>query len=136
MAGLPSSHLHKVIYTRWCINTIDLLTMNIVLFETFRGEINKYIKGSASSWLLVIMQILCVFYEITRYKLRFHIQQYPPAPLACTTLSGIRSLSKRAMLSTNITSCRSMGPLEPAVRLDVMSSTGAPNWVCMNELPF
>ena len=64
------------------------------------------------------------------------MHQFPPAPLACTTLSGIRSLSKCAKFSTNITSCRSMGPLGPTVRLDVRSGTGAPNWVLMIVLPF
>ena len=64
------------------------------------------------------------------------MQQSPPAPLACTTLSGIRSLSKFAITSRNITSCTSMGPLEPTVRLDVTSGTGTPNWVFMIVLPF
>ena len=64
------------------------------------------------------------------------MQQSPPAPLACATLSGIRSLAKLAKFSTSITSCRSMGPLGPTVRLDVSSGTGAPNSVCMNFLPF
>ena len=64
------------------------------------------------------------------------MRQSPPAPLAGTTLSGIRSLSKRASASSNNTSCRSVGPLGPTVRLDVTSVTGAPNWVCMIVLPF
>lgn len=51
---------------------------------------------------------------------------HSPAPLACTTLSGIRSLPKCAIVSRNITSWRSMGPLGPAVRLDVMSAIGTP----------
>ena len=39
------------------------------------------------------MQILWLFYRITHYILRSHMHKSPPAPLACTTLSGIRSLS-------------------------------------------
>ena len=64
------------------------------------------------------------------------MHESPPAPLACTTLSGIRSLSKRAINSRNTTSCISMGPLGPTVRLEVASGTGTPNWVCMIVVPF
>ena len=82
------------------------------------------------------MQILFVFYKITQYNLHCHMHQSPPAPLACTTLSGVRSLSKCAKFSTSTTSCRSTGPFGPAVRLDVTSGTGAPNSLLMNVLPF
>ena len=34
--GIPDSHLHRVIFTRRRVNTIDLLMMNTVLFETCR----------------------------------------------------------------------------------------------------
>ena len=34
MTGIPGSHLHRLVHTRWRVNTIDLLMMNTVLFET------------------------------------------------------------------------------------------------------
>ena len=36
LTGIPSSHRHRLIHTRWCINAIDLLMMNTVLFEKCR----------------------------------------------------------------------------------------------------
>ena len=36
LTGIPSSHLHRLIHTKWYINTIDLLMMITVLFETCR----------------------------------------------------------------------------------------------------
>ena len=49
LTGIPSSHLHRPIHTRWCINTIELLMMNTVLFETcrevnYRNTLKKCVK--------------------------------------------------------------------------------------------
>jgi hypothetical protein len=49
-----------------------------------------------------------------------------PAPLAWTTLSGIRSLSKCASSSRKVISCSSKGPRGPTVKLAPRLSTGAP----------
>ena len=52
---------------------------------------------------------------------------YPlPAPLACTTLSGILSRSKCAISSMNVKSWSSTGPRGPIVRVEVLLSTGWP----------
>src|SRR5699024_11082839 len=49
-----------------------------------------------------------------------------PEPLACILRSGITSLSKCASFSRNQTSCKSIGPLGPAVIEFWLSGTGAP----------
>lgn len=51
---------------------------------------------------------------------------HSPAPLACTTLSGILSLSKWAISSVKITSWTSRGPLGPAVCRFNLSPMGWP----------
>ncbi len=51
---------------------------------------------------------------------------HAPAPLACTTRSGMRSRSKWASLSISATSESTMGPRGPAVMLSRLLSTGAP----------
>ena len=54
--------------------------------------------------------------------------KYPnaPEPLACTTRSGILSLSKCAMWSMSAKSCSTMGPCLPAVVDAVSESMGDP----------
>lgn len=59
-----------------------------------------------------------------------------PAPLAWTTLSGIRSLSKRAMDSMKLISCNKIGPFGPAVSTELTLSTGAPNPLVIFSLPW
>jgi hypothetical protein len=50
---IPDGHLNTVIYTRWCIDTIDSPDdEHWVARNMERREINKYIEKSASSWLL------------------------------------------------------------------------------------
>lgn len=48
----------------------------------------------------------------------------PPEPTACTTLSGILSLSNLASLSMRLMSDKTIGPLGPAVKEFWLSSTG------------
>lgn len=66
--------------------------------------------------------------EIDYFDTSWVTSRYPwaPAPFACTTLSGILSLSNLANLSIKWTSCRRIGPLGPAVCEFWLSSTGAP----------
>ena len=54
--------------------------------------------------------------------------KYPwaAAPFAWTTLSGMRSRAKWAILSIRLKSCMSRGPLGPADREFWLSSNGAP----------
>ena len=54
-----------------------------------------------------------IFYLVTSWVTSK--KPWAPAPFACTTLSGILSLSNFASLSMRCTSCRSIGPLGPAV---------------------
>lgn len=49
-----------------------------------------------------------------------------PAPLACTTLSGILSRSKCAISSVKTTSCTTRGPRGPTVMTFNLSATGIP----------
>ena len=51
---------------------------------------------------------------------------YAPAPLACTTRSGIRSRSKWARRSIKWKSCRRRGPFCPTLWLDSGSLMGQP----------
>lgn len=51
---------------------------------------------------------------------------YVPAPLACTTLSGILSRLKWAISSVKTKSCNRTGPLGPTVIVAVLVPTGAP----------
>lgn len=61
-----------------------------------------------------------------RFKLAATSWQFSPAPLACTTLSGILSRSKWAISSVKTTSWTSSGPLGPAVCRFSLSPTGWP----------
>src|SRR4029077_5248683 len=51
---------------------------------------------------------------------------WAPQPLACMRRSGITSRSKCAIFSISQMSCSSAGPRGPAVRMLVLSATGAP----------
>ena len=60
---------------------------------------------------------------------------YSPAPLACTTLSGMRSRSKWAISSINWMSCSRMGPRGPTVRELSLSDSGHP-WPVVSTSSF
>src|SRR5258708_26956928 len=51
---------------------------------------------------------------------------WAPQPLACMRRSGITSRSKCAIFSISQMSCSRAGPRGPAVRMLVLSATGAP----------
>lgn len=69
---------------------------------------------------------------LNRFEIRFHFYvttkygSMVPAPLACTTRSGIRSLSKWLISSINTWSWSKIGPFGPAVNVLDLLSTGAP----------
>lgn len=66
---------------------------------------------------------ICVWYNKTETGTD---PLHPPAPLAWTTLSGIRSRSKWAISSVKTTSWTSRGPLGPAVCRFSLSPMGWP----------
>ena len=63
--GLPDSHLHRVIYTRLCIDTIaSPVDEHWVPRNMYRSEMNKYTEKSASSWLFTRIVPRCTVNEI------------------------------------------------------------------------
>ena len=44
LTGIPSSHLHRLTILDDVLIQFDLLIMSIVMLETRRDEINKYMK--------------------------------------------------------------------------------------------
>lgn len=64
--------------------------------------------------------------DTARASSHLECSQFSPAPLACTTLSGILSRSKWAISSVKTTSWTSKGPLGPAVCRLSLSPTGWP----------
>jgi hypothetical protein len=60
---IPDGHLHRVIYTRWCIDAIDSLDdERSVARNMWRSEINTL--KIASSWLLTRIAQRCTFNKI------------------------------------------------------------------------
>jgi len=69
---IPDSHLHTVIYTRWCIDTIDSPDdEHWVARNMQRSEINTL--KSASSWLLTWIVPRS---RSTKYKIKWRINGY------------------------------------------------------------
>ena len=77
----------------------------------------------------VLLPILLKMAALQYLVMSWVTSKYPnaPPPLACTTLSGILSLSKWLISSRNWTSCSRTGPLGPTVMVDVFVSTGHPD---------
>lgn len=92
--------------------------------EEFSGNL-QYILHSTNDSHIILNKNQCSNYGLRNTHQAKRLNN-SPAPLAWTTLSGIRSLSKCASSSRNVISCSSMGPLGPTVKLAKRLSTGAP----------
>jgi hypothetical protein len=92
--------------------------------DEFLGNLQYILQSTNDSH--IILNIKPMFHYGMRNTQQAKRLNNSPAPLAWTTLSGIRSLSKCASSSRNTTSCSSMGPRVPTVKLAPRLSTGAP----------
>lgn len=96
------------------LHTINLPTCPHQCYNIYHWKMKTTKKYTLLDWLHVLNNEVLISVR------------HSPAPLAWTTLSGIRSRSKCAISSRSCMSCNRMGPRGPTVKELSLSDSGQP----------